>query len=123
MVSAYIRNRCYNPRTGKTPYEAMTCRKPDLSKMHIFGTGYAYVQNTKKLDARSEKGVFVGYDKGSPAHLVYFPESRAVKRVRCVKFTNDFDGVIKMSDDSDPLLERQSQLPDAVVDDEIVDKK
>ena len=26
-----------------------------------------------------------------------------------------------MSDDSDPLLERQSQLPDAVVDDEIVD--
>ena len=80
------------------------------------------VQNTKKLDARSEKGVFVGYYKGSPAYLVYFPESRSVKRVRCVKFTTDFDGVIEMSDDSDPLLERQSQLPDAVVDDEIVDK-
>ena len=80
------------------------------------------MQNTKKLDARSEKGVFVGYDKGSPAYLVYFPESRAVKRLKCVKFTNDFDGVIEMSDDSDPLLERQSQLPDAVVDDEIVDE-
>ena len=81
IASAYIRNRCYNPRTGKAPYEAMTGRKPHLSKMHIFGTTcYAYVQNTKKLDARSEKGVFVGYDKGSPAYLVYFPESRAVKR-------------------------------------------
>ena len=125
MASAYIRNRCYNPRTGKNPYEAMTGRKPDLSKMHIIGTTcYAYVQNTKKLDARSEKGVFVGYDKGSPAYLVYFPESRTVKRVRCVKFTDDFDREIDMSDeyDSDPLLERQSQLPDAVVDDEIVDE-
>ena len=80
------------------------------------------MQNTNKLDARSEKGVLAGYDKGSPAYLVYFPESRAVKRVRCVKFTNDFDGVIDMSDDSDPLLERQSQLPDAVVDDEVVDE-
>ena len=39
-----------------------------------------------------------------------------------MKFTNYFDGVIEMSDDSDPLLERQSQLPDAVLDDEIVDK-
>ena len=48
--------------------------------------------------------------EGSPAYLVYFPESRAVKRVRCVKFTNDFEGVLEMSDDSDPLLERQSQL-------------
>ena len=58
MASAYIRNRCYNPRTVKTAYGAMTGRKPDLSKMHIFGTTcYAYVQNTKKLDARSEKGV------------------------------------------------------------------
>ena len=101
----------------------MTGRKPDLSKMHIFRTTcYAYVQNTKRLEARSEKGVFVGYDKGSPAYLVYFPESRAVKRVRCVKFTNDFEGVIEMSDDSDPLLERQSQLPDAIADDEIVDE-
>ena len=123
MASAYIRNRCYNPRTGKTPYEAMTGRKPDLSKMHIFGTTcYAYVQNTKKLDARSERGVFLGYDKGSPAYIVYIVESRAVKRVRCVKFTNDFEGVIEMSDYTDPLLQRQSQLPDAVADDEIVDE-
>ena len=55
--------------------------------------------------------------KECPAYLVFFPESRAVKRVRCVnsKFTNDFDGVIEMSDDSDPL-------PDAVVDDDIVDE-
>ena len=46
MASAYIRNRWYNPRTGKTPYEAMRGRKPDLSKMHIFGTTCYEVNNT-----------------------------------------------------------------------------
>ena len=68
MDSAYTRNRCYNPRTWKPSYEAMPGRKPDLGKMHIFGTTcYAYVQNTKMLDAGSEKGVYVGYVKTKPS--------------------------------------------------------
>ena len=72
MTSAYIRNRCYNPRTGKTPYEYLTGIKPNLSNMHVFGTVcYAYVQNKTKLDPRAEKGIFVGYDRSSPAFLVY----------------------------------------------------
>ena len=29
MASAYIRNRCYNPRTGKTPYELLTGVRPN----------------------------------------------------------------------------------------------
>ena len=76
MTMAYVRNRCFNPRLQKTGFEAFTGNKPSLSHMHIFGTVcYAYVQMKKKLDARSTKGVFVGYDKGSPAYLVYFPET------------------------------------------------
>ena len=54
--------------------------------MHIFGSEcYAYVQNAQKLDARSKNGIFVGYDKGSPAYLIYYPESNVIERVRCVK--------------------------------------
>lgn len=87
MASAYIRNRCFNDRLGKTPFEALTGLKPNLSKMHVFGTTcLAYVQNPKKLEPRSKEGVFVGYDKRSPAYLIYYPESRRVERVRCVKF-------------------------------------
>ena len=57
--------------------------------MHIFGTTcFCYVQNKKKLEPRCEKGIFVGYDKQSPAYLIYFPETKAIKRVRCVKFTD-----------------------------------
>ena len=86
-ISAYIRNRCYNTRTQVTPYESLTGKKPNVNNMNIFGSVcYAYIQNKKKLDPRSEEGVFVGHDGSSPAYLVYFPKTNQVKRVRCVKF-------------------------------------
>ena len=87
MASAYIRNRCFNPRLGKTPFEALTGKRPNLGNMHMFGsTCFAYVQNARKLDARSKRGVFVGYDRESPAYLIYYPDLNKVERVRCVKF-------------------------------------
>ena len=90
MTAMYIRNRCHNPRTECTPFEMFTGSKPNIAHMQKFGcTCYALVQNPKKLDDRSVKGVFVGYDKGSPAYLVYFPESGIVRKVRCVKFTRE----------------------------------
>ena len=52
---------------------------------------YGYVQQTKKLDDRAKQGIFVGYDKTSPAYLVYFPDSQTVKRIRCVSFTDRFN--------------------------------
>ena len=80
--------------------------------MHLFGTTcFAYVQNKKKLDARSEKGVFVGYDKGSPAYLVYFPETGVVKRVRCVKFTEKFERTNKLQSDEGIVRTEISESP------------
>ena len=46
---------------------------------------FSYVQNEMKLEPRCEKGIFVGYDKQSSA---YFLETMAIKKVRCVKFTD-----------------------------------
>ena len=63
QTAAHIRNRCYNNRTQTTPYFSMTGKKPDLSKMWVFGSEcYTYEYNRKKLDHKCEKGVFVGYD-------------------------------------------------------------
>ena len=73
-------------RLGKTPFEALTGKQPNLSNMHVFGsTCYAYGQNAKKLDARSQKGIFLGYDRGSPAYLVFYPMLNKLKKVRCIK--------------------------------------
>ena len=92
MTAVYIRTHCYNHRIKKTFHEAFTKQKPNLQKMHIFGTiCYTYVQDKKKLDARGEKGFFQGYDKESPAYLVYFPESGAIRKICCVHFTDKFE--------------------------------
>lgn len=86
-ASVYIRNRCYNNRIKMTPFEAFTSKKPNLGNMQVFGAKcFAYIQDKKKLDDRSEQGIFVGYDTCSPAYLVYFPIKNAIRRVRCVKF-------------------------------------
>ena len=37
-----------------------------------------------------EQGIFLGYDKGSPAYIVYFPETQAIKRCHIVRFSDKF---------------------------------
>ena len=87
MAAAYMHNRCYNNRLGETPYFAMTGRKPNVSSMRVFGSEcFAYKRNGQKLDPRCVKGIFLGYDKYSPAYLVYFPETGKIMKHRIVKF-------------------------------------
>ena len=65
----------------------ITGRKPDLSKMNIFGsTCYAYKNLKKKLDPKCEKVIFVGYERNSPAYLVFYPEDIRVLKHRLIKF-------------------------------------
>jgi hypothetical protein len=88
MAAAYIRNRCYNNRLKQTPYFALTGRNPNLANMRVFGSVcYAYEQDKQKLDPLCKKGIFVGFDKDSPAYLVYFSETGKVLKYRVVKFT------------------------------------
>ncbi|KAJ8391909.1 hypothetical protein AAFF_G00083800 [Aldrovandia affinis] len=82
-------------------------RRPNVSRMQKFGSVcYAYRQDKRKLDSRSDKGIFVGYDKNSPAYMVYYPDSRKVKKHRLVRFMSKTIGeqqtqTDKMSDDDD----------------------
>ena len=86
-TAVYIRNRCYSSNCQQTPYFMLTGKRPNLSNMNVFGSEcYAYKQEKSKLDPRCTKGIFLGYDKGSPAYLVYFPETGKVMKHRLVKF-------------------------------------
>ncbi|WVZ83459.1 hypothetical protein U9M48_030605 [Paspalum notatum var. saurae] len=62
--------------TGKTPYEAWHGEKPAVQFLRTFGC-IAHVKVTRphggKLDDRSIKMVFVGYEPGSKAYRVYDP--------------------------------------------------
>eukprot|EP00795_Rhopilema_esculentum_P002680 gene2680-888_t len=110
MTAVYVRNRCYNPRTEKTAVEAFTGHKPNIGNMNTFGSVcFADTQNKTKLDARSEKGIFIGYDKNSPAYLIYFPNSGNIRKVRCVKFsTSSYEQAI----DTEDIVIRRERQPD-----------
>ena len=102
MYSSHIRNRCYNNRNHQTPYESLTGKMPDMSKMQKFGSVcYVYEQNAKKLDDRAKQALFVGYDKSSPAFLCYFKETNTVKKSRSVKFLPDISCDLHTSNDEE----------------------
>lgn len=89
QTAAIVRNRCFNRRTGQTPYQMLTDKKPNVSTMQKFGSVcYTYKQDKGKLDSRCDQGRFVGYDKNSPAYLVYHPDTEKVQKHRLVKFVN-----------------------------------
>lgn len=43
------------------------------------------------MDSRCVQGLFIGYDKNSPAYLVYYADTEKVQKHRLVKFTNKTD--------------------------------
>lgn len=108
QTATHIRNRSYNDRIKNTPHFMLTGRKPDVSKMWVFGSEcYAYKHNQKKLDPRCEKGIFVGYSKNSPAYLVYNPQTGNVSKHRLVKFIRK-SSVEQQTQTDEDYLEIQS---------------
>lgn len=126
QTSAYVRNRCYSRRTKRTPYELFTGRKPDVSKMQKFGSiCFAYKQEKGKLDSRCEQGVFIGYDKNSPAYLVYYPNTKKVQKHRLVKFatrttkereTQTFESHTEYEDENSKNIGREINVDENVKD-------
>ena len=105
QTAAQIHSSCYSKRLEETPYCVFTGKTPNLSNMKIVGSEcYVYKQDKKKLDSRCEKGIFVGYDKYSPAYNMYYPETRKVLKHRLVKF------ITKGSADSQTLTESDVKI-------------
>ena len=66
LTACYVRNRVPVAGRDKTPYELFYGEKPDLSNLRVFGaTAYIRVPDEKrqKLDPRSRRGLFLGYDE------------------------------------------------------------
>ena len=74
IAANYIRNR--SPTSvvqGKTPLEAFTGRKPDVSLMRVFGCkAYVHVPKALRnaLQPVSIKGTFIGYEAHSKAYRI-----------------------------------------------------
>lgn len=73
----------------RTAYEAWKGRKPQVSHLKVFSCIAHALDNSpsrRKLDAKSEKCIFVGYSPQSKAYRLYHPTSGKVIILRDVEF-------------------------------------
>ncbi|KAA0032700.1 T26F17.17 [Cucumis melo var. makuwa] len=77
---------------NKTPKQAWTGRKPSIGHLRVFRCmAYAHIPNQKhsKLDDKSEKYVFVGYDASSKGYKLYNPITKKTIVSRDVVFDEE----------------------------------
>ena len=77
---------------GKTPYEALCCKKPSLTHLRTFGcVCYARTETAgrKKLDDRSRILVHLGTEPGSKAYRLLNPSSKRIIVNRDVVFDEE----------------------------------
>lgn len=90
-TAAYLRNMtCTSKNRNQTPFEMWFNKKPDLSKLEVFGSDcYENVPKIKrrKWDKRAEKRIFVGYH-GSNNFRVYDPVKKKVGVATTVTFSH-----------------------------------
>jgi hypothetical protein len=91
--AVYILNRTITKGAdGKTPYELWTGSISGVHHLRTFGC-IAHVKlnkpNLKKLDDRSKKMIFVGYESGSVAYICYDPNTQRVHISRDVIFEEE----------------------------------
>ncbi|KAL4304010.1 hypothetical protein GQ457_10G012770 [Hibiscus cannabinus] len=88
--AVYLSNR--SPRKNVdnvTPQEAWSGRKPSVRHIRVFGSiAYAHVpdQGRLKLDDRSSKYVFIGYDSNSKGYKLFNPSNGRIVISRDVEF-------------------------------------
>jgi hypothetical protein len=78
-----------NALESKTPQEAWTGRKPDVSHLRIFDCkAFAYIPNEKrsKLESKSMPRVFLGYCEGIKAYRLMCVETKRIIKNRDVVF-------------------------------------
>jgi hypothetical protein len=86
--AVWIANRVPTKAIGKSPYEAVYGRKPDLTRAHEFGCKVLVKRNPdSKLEARAEEGRWIGPSRSTEdGHKVYWPKTRRVTVERDVVF-------------------------------------
>lgn len=72
---------------GKSPFELWFNKQADLSVLRVFGSEvFVHIPQEKrrKLNAKSKKGVFVGYEENCKGYRVWIPNERKIEVSRDV---------------------------------------
>ncbi|KAJ9544583.1 hypothetical protein OSB04_024290 [Centaurea solstitialis] len=90
-TACYTQNRTLIvKRTGKTAYEMVNKRKPNIKFFRVFDC-VCYLLNNRddlgKFDAKSDESIFIGYSHNSATYRVYNKRTRSIFEIRYVDFS------------------------------------
>ncbi|KAJ9548880.1 hypothetical protein OSB04_021423 [Centaurea solstitialis] len=109
-TACYTQNRTLIvKRTGKTAYEMIEKRKPDIKHLRVFGCK-CYILNDRddlgKFDPKADESIFIGYSPHSKAYRVYNKRSQTILESTNVDFS-----------ETETLSDASSSNPDAILPD------
>ena len=87
---------------NKSPYEIWFNEEPEIKDFQIFGAvAYKFIPDQKrsKWDAKSEKGIFIGYDEESKGYKIFFRDENRVEVSREVVFAPSEQNKIEDKDE------------------------
>ncbi|KAH9681844.1 hypothetical protein KPL71_027113 [Citrus sinensis] len=91
--AVYLSNRSPTRSVwGKTPQEAWSGRKPGITHLRVFGSiAHVHVpdESRAKLDDKSEKFIFIGYENNSKGYKLYNPNNGKIVINRDVVFDEE----------------------------------
>nr|GFC44305.1 retrovirus-related Pol polyprotein from transposon TNT 1-94 [Tanacetum cinerariifolium] len=94
-------------RYGKTPYELMHGKQPDLSYFHVFGS-LCYPtndgENVGKLQPKADIGIFIGYAPTKKAFRIYNRRTRRIVETIHVEF-DELTAMASEQSSSGPALQ------------------
>nr|GEU81989.1 integrase, catalytic region, zinc finger, CCHC-type, peptidase aspartic, catalytic [Tanacetum cinerariifolium] len=106
-TACYTQNRSIiRLRHGKTPYELLHNKLPDISFFHVFGA-LCYLtndsENLGKLQPKADIGIFIGYAPTKKAFRIYNRRTRRiVETIHDFLFQPMFDELLNPSPSVDP---------------------
>nr|GEY98212.1 hypothetical protein [Tanacetum cinerariifolium] len=106
---------------GKTPYELLHNKLPDLSFLHVFGA-LCYPtndsENLGKLQPKADIGIFIGYAPTKKAFLIYNRRTRQIVETIHV----DFDELTAMAYEHSSLGPALNEITPATINSGLVPK-
>ncbi|KAL8104263.1 hypothetical protein AgCh_028473 [Apium graveolens] len=90
QTSYFTQNATLINKHGKTPYEMVKKKKPNLKYFHVFGCKCfvlkTHPEQLPKFDLKADEGIFVGYPLSTKAFKVYNLRTRVVMESINVSF-------------------------------------
>jgi hypothetical protein len=115
--AAYLRNRAFtSPLGDKTPYEIWHNKKPNVSHLREFGAPVWILHQgqaeKRKLQPKSSRRAYVGYDDGSNSVQYYNADTRKILSSRNYRFLSQTT-TPPLTDDIqiDPTHEGENMVP------------